>query len=58
MGIPVLVMVNRLFTQSRRMQIFCLKDLLLSQEQINSFDRAMEMKVSPDAEKSVSWADS
>jgi hypothetical protein len=26
------------------MQIFGMKDLLLSQEQINSFDRAMEIK--------------
>jgi phosphate:Na+ symporter len=50
--IASLLLVNRLFTQSCRMQIYCLKDLLLAQEQINSFDRAMDMKVSPDAEKS------
>jgi phosphate:Na+ symporter len=50
--IASLLLVNRLFTQSCRMQIYCLKDLLLSQEQIGSFDRAMDMKVSIDAEKS------
>ena len=50
--IASLVLVNRLFTQSCRMQIYCLKDLLLSQEQINSFDRAMDMRMSLDAEKS------
>jgi len=49
--IASLLLVNRLFTQSCRMQIYCLKDLLLSQEKINSFDRAMDMRVSMDAEK-------
>jgi phosphate:Na+ symporter len=54
--IASLLLVNRLFTQSCRMQIYCLKDLLLSQEQITSFDRAMDMKVSPDAQRSESRA--
>ncbi|MDX1776062.1 MAG: Na/Pi symporter [Desulfobulbales bacterium] len=39
-----LLLVNRLFTQACRLQIFSLKDLLLSQEQINNFDRALDMK--------------
>jgi phosphate:Na+ symporter len=42
--IASLLLVNRLFTQSCRMQIYCLKDILLSLEQINNFDRAMDMK--------------
>ena len=54
--IASLLLVNRLFTQSCRMQIYCLKDLLLSQEQITNFDRARDMKVSPDAQKSESRA--
>jgi phosphate:Na+ symporter len=49
--IASLLLVNRLFTQSCRMQIYCLKDLLLSQEQINSFDRAMDTKEIMNAEK-------
>jgi phosphate:Na+ symporter len=48
--IASLLLVNRLFTQSCRMQIYSMKDLILSQEQINDFDRAM------DAEKEVSYA--
>ena len=40
--IASLLLVNRLFTQSCRMQIYSMKDLILSQEQINNFDRAME----------------
>lgn len=54
--IASLLLVNRLFTQSCRMQIYCLKDLLLSQEQIKNFDRALDEKVSIDAEKEVSRA--
>jgi len=42
--ISSLLLVNRLFTQACRLQIFSLKDLLLSQEQINNFDRALDMK--------------
>jgi phosphate:Na+ symporter len=41
--IASLLLVNRLFTQSCRMQIYCLKDLLLSLELINSFDRALDV---------------
>jgi phosphate:Na+ symporter len=51
MEIASLLLVNRLFTQSCRMQIYGMKDLLLSQEQINKFDRAMDAKESLDAEK-------
>jgi phosphate:Na+ symporter len=42
--ISSLLLVNRLFTQACRMQIYSVKDLLLSQEQISAFDRAMDMK--------------
>ncbi|MDX1776243.1 MAG: Na/Pi symporter [Desulfobulbales bacterium] len=42
--ISSLLLVNRLFTQACRLQIFSLKDLLLSLEQINNFDRALDMK--------------
>jgi len=51
MEIASLLLVNRLFTQSCRMQIYSMKDLLLSQEQVNNFDRAMETKEIMDAEK-------
>ncbi len=44
MEIASLLLVNRLFTQSCRMQIYSMKDLLLSQEQVNNFDRAMDAK--------------
>ena len=44
MEIASLLLVNRLFTQSCRMQIYSMKDLLLSQEQVNDFDRAMDAK--------------
>jgi phosphate:Na+ symporter len=44
MEIASLVLVNRLFTQSCRMQIYGMKDLLLTQEQITHFDRAMDAK--------------
>ena len=40
--IASLLLVNRLFTQSCRMQIYSMKDLLLSQEQVYEFDRAMD----------------
>ncbi len=48
--IASLLMVNRLFNQACRLQIFALKDLLLSQEQIHDFDHALEMKAFLDAE--------
>jgi len=51
MDISSLLLVNRLFTQSCRLQVFSLKDLLLTQEQINHFDRALEMKTIMDDEK-------
>jgi phosphate:Na+ symporter len=51
MEIASLLLVNRLFTQSCRMQIYSMKDLLLSQEQVNNFDRAMDTKEIMDAEK-------
>jgi phosphate:Na+ symporter len=51
MEIASILMVNRLFTQSCRMQIYSMKDLLLSQEQINNFDRAMDVKEIVEDEK-------
>ncbi|MBC8316452.1 MAG: Na/Pi symporter [Desulfobulbaceae bacterium] len=51
MDISSLLLVNRLFTQSCRLQVFSLKDLLLTQEQINNFDRALDMKTILDDEK-------
>jgi phosphate:Na+ symporter len=42
--IASILLVNRLFTQSCRLQIFSLKDLLLTHEQANDFDRALDMK--------------
>ena len=44
MEIASLLLTNRLFTQSCRLQIFSLKDLLLTHEQIKNFDRAMDVK--------------
>ena len=49
--ISSLLLTNRLFNQACRLQIFSLKDLLLSQEQINNFDRALDMKEIIEAEK-------
>jgi phosphate:Na+ symporter len=49
--ISSLLLANRLFTQACRLQIFSLKDLLLSHEQINNFDRALDMKEIIEAEK-------
>ncbi len=49
--ISSLLMANRLFSQASRLQIFGLKDLLLSQEQISHFDRALDMKEILDDEK-------
>jgi phosphate:Na+ symporter len=50
MEIASLLLVNRLFTQSCRMQIYSMKDLLLTQEQVNNFDRAMDSKQIMNAE--------
>jgi phosphate:Na+ symporter len=44
MEIASLLLVNRLFTQSCRMQIYGMKDLLLTQDQIDSFDRAVDTR--------------
>ena len=44
--IASLLLVNRLFTQSCRMQIYSMKDLLLVQQQAASFDRAMDLRLS------------
>ena len=51
MEIASLLLVNRLFTQSCRMQIYSMKDLLLSHEQVDEFDRAMDIKAIMDEEK-------
>jgi phosphate:Na+ symporter len=51
MEIASLLLVNRLFTQSCRMQIYGIKDLLLSQEQVNNFDHAMDVKEVVEDEK-------
>jgi phosphate:Na+ symporter len=51
MEIASLLLVNRLFTQSCRMQIYSMKDLLLSQEEVHDFDRALDMKEIMDTEK-------
>ena len=56
--ISSLLLVNRLFTQSCRLQVFSLKDLLLSQDQINHFDKALDMKTILDDETTKSRADS
>ncbi len=50
MEIASLLLVNRLFTQACRMQVFGLKDLLLTQAQVADFDRALDMKVLVDEE--------
>ncbi len=55
--IASLLMVNRLFNQACRLQIFALKDLLLSQEQIHDFDHALEMKSFLDEEKAKEGED-
>ena len=49
--ISSLLLVNRLFTQSCRLQVFGLKDLLLTHEQINNFDRAMDTREMIEEEK-------
>ena len=42
--IASLLMANRLFNQSSRLQVFALKNLLLTEEEIHEFDKAMDMK--------------
>ncbi len=42
--IASLLMANRLFSQSCRLQVFALKDLLLTEKEIREFDQAMDMK--------------
>lgn len=54
MEIASLLLVNRLFTQACRMQVYGMKDLLLTQEQIDDFDRALDMKEIMDEEKAES----
>ena len=49
--IASLLLVNRLFTQSCRMQVYGMKDLLLSQDLVNHFDRTMDAKVNAAAEQ-------
>lgn len=49
--ISSLLLVNRLFTQTCRLQVFSLKDLLLSHEQVANFDRALDMKEILEEEK-------
>jgi phosphate:Na+ symporter len=49
--ISSLLMANRLFSQSCRLQVFALKDLLLRKEEIKEFDHAMEMKELLDEEE-------
>lgn len=49
--IASLLMANRLFSQSCRLQVFALKDLLLSEKEIHEFDHAMDMKELIDEEQ-------
>ncbi len=49
--ISSLLIANRLFSQSCRLQIFALKDLLLNSREIQSFDQAMDMKELLDEEQ-------
>jgi phosphate:Na+ symporter len=48
MEIASVLLVNRLFTQSCRMQIYSMKDLLLTQEQVVHFDHALEVRKQED----------
>lgn len=51
MEIASLLLTNRLFTQACRLQVFGLKDLLLTQAQAVDFDRALDMKELVDEEQ-------
>ncbi len=53
MEIASLLLVNRLFSQACRMQVFSIKDLFLGQDHISAFDRALDMKEMMDEEKGV-----
>ncbi|MBC8414161.1 MAG: Na/Pi cotransporter family protein [Nitrospira sp.] len=57
MQIASLLLVNRLFTQACKMQLHGIKDLFLSVEQIENFDRALDMKEIIEEEKAVSGDD-
>ncbi|MEN8198464.1 MAG: Na/Pi symporter [Thermodesulfobacteriota bacterium] len=49
--IASLLMANRLFSQSCRLQIYALKDLLLTENEIHEFDHAMDLKELLDEEQ-------
>lgn len=49
--IASLLMANRLFSQSCRLQVYSMKDLLLSEKEIYDFDHAMDMKELLDEEQ-------
>lgn len=49
--IASLLMANRLFSQSSRLLVFALKDLLLSEKEIYEFDHAMDIKELPAGDK-------
>jgi phosphate:Na+ symporter len=51
--IASLLMTNRLFSQSCRLQVFALKDLLLLEKEITEFDHAMDMKELLDEEQEL-----
>lgn len=51
MEIASLLLTNRLFTQACRLQVFGLKDLLLTHAQAADFDRALDMKEMVDEEQ-------
>lgn len=51
MEIASLLLANRLFTQACRLQVFGLKDLLLTPAQVVDFDRALDMKELVDEEQ-------
>ncbi len=49
--IASLLIANRLFSQSSRLQVFALKDLILNEQEISDFDHAMDMKELLDEEQ-------
>lgn len=54
MEIASLLLVNRLFSQACRLQVFSIKDFMLSTEQIKDFDRTLDMKEVMDEEQAKS----